>query len=42
MKQKSDKMSQKSTVHCFDSGYMGKQQAARKEYCAEYWLKEHR
>ena len=27
-------------VHCFDSGYVGKQLVAWKEYCAEYWLKE--
>ena len=27
-------------VHCFDSGYVGKQPVAWTEYCAEYWLKE--
>ena len=27
-------------VGCFDNGYVGKQQVAWKEYCAEYWLKE--
>ena len=29
-----------STVCCFDSGYVGKQPVAWKEYFAEYWLKE--
>ena len=29
-----------TTVHCFDSGYVGKQPVAWKEYCVEYWLKE--
>ena len=29
-----------TTVCCFDSGYVGKQPVAWKEYCAEYWLKE--
>ena len=24
-------------VHCFDNGYVGKQPAAWKEHCAEYW-----
>ena len=27
-------------VHCFDGGYVEKQPASWKEYCAEYWLKE--
>ena len=27
-----------TTLHCFDSGYVGKQPVAWKEYCAEYWL----
>ena len=25
-----------TAVHCFDNGYVGKQPAAWKEYCAEY------
>ena len=29
-----------TAVRCFDNGYVGKQPVARKEYCAEYWLKE--
>ena len=29
-----------SAVRCFDSGYMGKQPVAWKEYCAEYWFNE--
>ena len=29
-----------AAVRCFDNGYVGKQQVVRKEYCAEYWLKE--
>ena len=29
-----------TTVPCFDSGYVGKQPVAWKEYCEEYWLKE--
>ena len=27
-----------AAVHCFDSGYMGKQPVAWEEFCAEYWL----
>ena len=30
-----------TAVRCFDNGYVGKQPVAWKEYCAEYWLKEH-
>ena len=30
-----------TAVHCFNNGYVGKQSVAWKEYCAEYWLKEH-
>ena len=29
-----------TAVHCFHDGFVGKQPVARKEYCAEYWLKE--
>ena len=29
-----------TTVRCFYHGYVGKQQVAWKEYCAEYWLKD--
>ena len=29
-----------TAVCCFGSGYVGKQPVARKEYWAEYWLKE--
>ena len=29
-----------TAVHCFDNGYVGKQQVVWKEYCVEYWLKE--
>ena len=29
-----------TAVHCYDSGYAGKQPVAWKEYCAEYRLKE--
>ena len=29
-----------TAVHSFDNGYLGKQTVARKENCAEYWLKE--
>ena len=29
-----------TAVYYFDSGYVGKQPMALKEYCAEYWLKE--
>ena len=29
-----------TAVQCFDSGYVGKQPVAWKEYCAEYWLKQ--
>ena len=29
-----------TAVRCFDNGYVGQQPVARKEYCAEYWLKE--
>ena len=29
-----------TAVQCFDSGYVGKQPVAWKEYFAEYWLKE--
>ena len=28
------------SVRCFDYDYVGKQQVASKEYCADYWLKE--
>ena len=30
-----------TTGHSFDNGYVGKQPVAWKEYCMEYWLKEH-
>ena len=26
-----------TAVQCFDDGYMGKQQVAWEEYCADYW-----
>ena len=29
-----------TAFHCFNNGYVGKQQVHWKEYCAEYWLKE--
>ena len=29
-----------TAVRCFDNGYVEKQSAAWKEYCAEFWLKE--
>ena len=29
-----------TAVRCFDSGHVGKQLVAWKEYCAEYWLKD--
>ena len=29
-----------TAVRYFDSGHVGKQPEAWKEYCAEYWLKE--
>ena len=29
-----------TAVHFFNDGHVGKQPAAWKEYCAEYWLKE--
>ena len=31
-----------TAVHCFHSGYVGKQAVARKEYCAEYWCQRTR
>ena len=30
-----------TAAHCFGNGYVRKQPEAWKEYCAEYWLKEH-
>ena len=30
-----------TAVRCFDNSSVGKQPVAWKEYCAEYWLKEH-
>ena len=29
-----------TTARCFDNGYVGKEPVARREYCAEYRLKE--
>ena len=29
-----------TALHCFDSGYVGKQPVTWKEYCMENWLKE--
>ena len=29
-----------TAVRCFDSGYVGKQPVAWKEYCTKYWFKE--
>jgi hypothetical protein len=29
-----------TVVCCLDSGYVGKQPVARKEYCVGYWLKD--